>query len=195
MEYFVVRGDRDPRWCRVDDDDNFDEDEPGLINATEGLPVGRILQDLSFKMSDDASGLLVPDWIDNTLELTLGSARFVDFLRLECFARIEFLPFTFLNHKGRVAASDSAVINVLEVADAIDPVRTQGDLDPVNEGWYLAIRWLALDRDRIDPKLDLFRLASHPMTFVVREDLRATIEAAGLTGMTFLELETEVDLR
>lgn len=195
MDYFVVRGDRDPRWCRVDDDDNFDEDEPGLINATEGLPVGRLFQEVEFRMSDDAPGILVPDWIDNTLELTLATQALVEFLRLECFSRIELIPFALLNHKGREADPSCSVVNVLEVVDAVDSARTVGELDPVNEGWYLAIRRLALDFDRIDPALDLFRLASHPMTLVVREDLRSKIEAAGLTGMTFLELETEVDLR
>lgn len=195
MDYFVLRPDRDRRWCRIDDDDNFDEDEPGLINATEGLPVGHLPKPLEFEMSTGAPGILVPDWIDNTLELSLASGRMVDFLKSRSRARIEFLPFTLRNHKGRVACDAAAVVNLLDTVDAVDAARTQGELDPVNEGWYLAIRYLALDPESLDPALDLFRLASHPMTFIVREDLRDEMERAGLTGLTFLELETEVDLR
>ncbi|MCP3143593.1 imm11 family protein [Pyxidicoccus xibeiensis] len=147
------------------------------------------------KMSDHFPDIVVPDFIFNVAFCTMVSHGAKEALEQHSEALIEFLPFTLLNHKGRVAAAECFIANVLTTVDCADTTRTVGVPSQMSPGTYLEINRLELDEAKIPPTARLFRLKQLPSAMVVREDLRAQLSARGLTGLAFVETGEDCDLR
>jgi hypothetical protein len=190
--YSILRADAGDRYCAVWD---FLDELPDIENPSEGIPAAATFPGgVRFQMAREVSGLLVADVIANALGYLMVSGRGKAFLEAHAGAQIEYLRFTLLNHKARIASEDCYIANVLGTVDCVDRHRTQGDVSAVEPGEYLGISRLVLDDRRIPEHAKLFRIASQPQTLIVRDDLRAAMEAEPLTGVTFLELDTDVDL-
>lgn len=191
--YFVLVSERAPEHCAI-----FDYLDPfeDIDYPTEGVRVGsRYPSGIRFQMAPEVSGLQVTDVLRNALGYLMITARLRSLLERHATAEIEFLPFTLLNHKGRVAARECYIANVLGTEDCVDTDRTEGSRSEISPGEMLRITRLHLQPDRINPERNLFRIASQPRTLIVREDLRQVLEAEGVTGVRFLALGEPVDLR
>lgn len=191
-DYYVLVRDPDPSFCAIYD---TPDDMPNLHFPVDGLPLGSSTYQYVFDMAADVPGIVVPDVINNTFGYTLISARMRQFLEDRAGAGIEYVPFRLRNHKGRFVDAELYIANVLGSVDCVDRSRTAGRDDPVNPGRYSKITRLVFDPSRLDPELNLFRLAVRPKYLVLREDLKAAMEAEGLTGAAFLRVGDEVKLR
>jgi hypothetical protein len=192
MRFSIIEAVLDDQHCVVDQfPDGLDE----VHLPADGERVGTLYPpDVQLAMSGDFPGIRPGDLVHNTMGYTLASERMKKLLEDACTAPIEFLPFALVNHKGR-SAGTFYIANVLAVSDCVDRARTEGVEDAVNQGRLMIIRKLVLDDARIDPKLNLFRIAVLPSVLIIREDLRRAIEAAGMTGIRYLELGTKIRLR
>ena len=125
------------------------------------------------------------DAVRNREGVAVASARLRDVLAGFAPADTEFLPVTILNHKGRVAADDYAVVNPYRVVDALDAGTTGLIWNAIDPDLVAGCFGLVLDPARLDPDAVLFRLRHLPTEVFVREDAVRAAEAAGLAGLRF----------
>ncbi|HEX5747390.1 MAG TPA: DUF1629 domain-containing protein [Archangium sp.] len=147
-----------------------------------------------FEMDPESTGLKIADVIHNTVGYLMVSARMKAFLEQHTKAEIEFLRFTLMNHKGRVESDDCYIVNVIGAHDWLDMEKTEGQRHPLEQERFTRLKRLILHEDRIDPETNLFRVSAAPGLLLVREDLKAKIEAAGFTGPAFYEAGTPIRL-
>jgi hypothetical protein len=192
--YFILRDTDAPEQCAVYDYlDSFEHiDYPSRgVRMGESYPAAGV----RFQMTPMVPGLRVTDIVQNTLGYLMVTARMKALLEAHAKAEFEFLPFTLLNHKARVASRDCYIANVLGTVDCVDVEKTQGRRSAMLPDTYARITRLVLDPERIDPERNLFRIASQPQTLILRDDLRAVLEKEGMTGAQYLEPGEPVDLR
>ena len=192
--YFILRDTDAPEQCAIYDYlDSFEHiDHPARgVRMGESYPAAGI----RFQMTSMVPGMKMTDVLQNALSYLMVTARMKALLEAHAKAEIEFLPFTLLNHKGRVASRECYIANVLGTVDCVDVERTEGRRSAMFPDTYDRITRLALDSARIDPKRNLFRIASQPQTFIVRDDLRAVLEKEGVTGAQYVAPGEPVDLR
>ncbi|MCY1074005.1 imm11 family protein [Archangium lansingense] len=160
-----------------------------LWKLAKGVQVGEPYPpDQSVRMDKDHPGLNVPDLVSNTLRVRIVSNRLKDLLETESRARAEYVPLRILNHKRRVAAKDCFIANVLEAQDCVDMEHTKSEPSELWPDQIGALYKLYLDPARIDPHLKLFRLAKRPNTLIIRDDLRALLDGAGITGTRYVAM-------
>lgn len=157
-----------------------------LAEGTQaGGPFG---PELSVQMDKSHPGLNVPDLVDNTIGVQIVSSKLKELLEKESGAKTEYVPLRILNHKRRVASKDHFIANVLELQDCVDMERTKSEPSELWPDQIGALYKLFLDPARIDPNLKLFRLAKRPNTLIIRDDLRALLEGAGITGTRYVAM-------
>ena len=126
----------------------------------------------------------------NLITVKLISERAKKFFRAEKIAQAQYLPVEILFPK-EAKARKYYILNLLNIVDCIDlnrtPHKITSDKDGVKEldlpFWRNEI---IFDREKIGEH-KLFRLRYLESDFVVREDLKNSIEKAGLTGFGFSE--------
>lgn len=117
----------------------------------------------------------------NTLGLFVVSGRMREILAAELL--IEYLPIRLLNHRGETVSDTHSIANFLDPVDCIDRAKSTLDLSNTHAGRIDRIRSLVLDTQRIPDNRHAFRLSGSARTVVVRSEMRAKFEAAGLTGL------------
>lgn len=155
-------------------------------------PVG-----VKFQMAPEARGTQIGDVIPNAINYLMVSRRMQELLARHATAEIEFLPFTLLNHKGRVASDDLYIANVLGTREWADMERSMGARVTTIEGdrQFEHLRRLYLKDGEVDPHTNIFRVSAMPKLVLVREDLKHLFESEGITGAVFHPLGTKVDIR
>lgn len=114
-----------------------------------------------------------------------GAVR--QFLDGEAVPRMEYLPLQILNHKGRVASDGYFVVNALAVVDCIDQAASVVEQDSLDPGAFSGCKQLVLREEVIPPELAVLRLQHWPAVVVIRRALADKLNAAGLTGLRFVE--------
>ncbi len=190
--YFILGSDNNQETCGVWEWlERFDK----LYRPARGVEMGDIYpSDVKFQMSKDKPGMLVSDYLDSALSYMMVTKRFKEVLEDEISSGIEYLPFTLLNHRGRVADPECYIVNVLGTIDCLDWERTEGEPDPMHDDRLQFIDKLFLLEGKIPENLKLFRLKAMPELMIIRKDLKDRLLAEGLTGMQFHRLEEELDL-
>lgn len=192
-EYFVMIAAREPRFATIHkhNDALADFTAPALGRALgDAWPDG-----LEYRMAANKPGIEIADLIPNTLGYTMMSERLKTLIAKTSKSKVEWLRFTLLNHKGRKAADDLWVANVLTMVDAVDRDRTIGEPYPAKPEWYLVTDQLYIKPEKVKPELDLFRLGEMPRRIIVRDDLKAAIESEKMTGALFHPMGAKVELR
>ncbi|RYZ43012.1 MAG: hypothetical protein EOO71_05430 [Myxococcaceae bacterium] len=192
--YSILRTLQDPSFCGIL---NLpDELYPLSWKLAEGRSVAKNYPvDVHMKMADRYPGILVPDFIQNLVACTLVSEAARAVLEQHARADIEFLPFTLHNHKGRIARDRCFIANVLGVVDCVDPANTTATPSKMEKGTYLFLNKLGLDMKKVPETARIMRLKQLPSVMIVHEALRAELQAAGMTGLGFIEMGEACDIR
>ncbi|NVJ08019.1 hypothetical protein HUW63_22605 [Myxococcus sp. AM001] len=183
--FFILSTVREPKNCVINE-------EPESIRATSwrisrGLRMDeRFPVDVVLQMDGENKGLAIPDIIANTVQFAIVSNRFKQLLAEHSAAHIEFLSVSIANHKGRIAAKDFFVANVLDQHDCIDLERSDVEQLGLEPEILSGLFRLHVLEDRIPPEAKFFRLKSMPSVILIRDDLRAVIDAAGITGVKYI---------
>ncbi|MFL5356666.1 imm11 family protein [Archangium sp.] len=182
--YFILSADYSDQNCRIDELPR-PLDKKGW-RATEGERMGEHFPaGVRLEMSREHRGLVIPDYIPNTLLMPMVTGKLKTLLEQESGAEIEFLPFALYNHKGRVVAPECFIANVIGSRDWADMKKTRGEKSIISPGTFEALFQLQLDPEKVDPQAKLFRLNIIPRFLIVRDDLRAAFEQNGITGMKY----------
>ncbi|MFL5349316.1 MAG: imm11 family protein [Hyalangium sp.] len=180
----------DPKYCLVDEVPEPLRSKKWRIS--EGRPMEhRYPPDVVLKMDRAHKGLVVPDLVANTERIAIVSTRLKGLLEQHSGARIEFLPVSIANHKGRIAAKDYCIANVLDHVDCIDKERSEvEELNP-DPTLLSGLFRLQVLQDRIPSEAKMFRLKTMPTAILIREDLRALLDAENLTGIRHIAMGEE----
>lgn len=110
---------------------------------------------------------------------------------LESFAPpdMEYLPVTIYDHKGGVASETHTIANSCHVLDVLDHDAMGIVWNPMDPMAIMVCQRVALDTSKMDDAPALFRPKNLEKRVLVRRDVAEAIEAAGLTGPFFTELD------
>ncbi|MCP3168887.1 imm11 family protein [Myxococcus qinghaiensis] len=185
--FSILATSNDPGHCLIDEVPESLDSKVWRIAA--GLPMEhRYPNHVVLPMDKGHKGLVVPDLVSNTERIAIVSTRLKTLLEQHSGARIEFLPVSIANHKGRIAAKDYFIANVLDHVDCIDKERSEvQELDPDPARLSGLFRLQVLE-DRIPAEANLFRLKPLPPAILIRETLRARLSAENLSGVRYIEM-------
>jgi len=184
-EYFCISNSDDNRFCFIDQDPPFEK----WWRVTKGLRMdSRYPLDTQFSMSKKKHGIVVSDYICNSLLMCMVSSRLKSIFENEAEAEIEFLPFTLINHKERIVATDCYLANIIGTMDCIDMEKTDARKSLSEPGTFMYIFRLYLDQKQIDKNRKLFRLKQEPSVIIIRDDLRNILEDNNITGIKYINM-------
>ncbi|RJS22585.1 hypothetical protein DRW03_14875 [Corallococcus sp. H22C18031201] len=191
-EYFILDWLVLDGYCAIF---NIPEGMSKIHKPARGIRMGTEYPDgLRFSMTKQEPGLKIADVIPNALNYFMVTKRMKELLEQHSGAEIEFLRFTLLNHRGRVASEDCYIANVIGTQECVDMQRTEGDLDPLKPERFMYLRRLALSEDKIETSAGVFRSAAVPRLMIVRRALKEQLEKEGITGATWYPVGDEVDI-
>jgi hypothetical protein len=188
--FFILSTSNDPKHCLVSEVP--ESLNPKKWRITKGLPMEhRYPPDVVLKMDGGHKGLVVPDMVSNTNRIAIASSKLKALLEQHSGARIEFLPASIANHKGRIAAKDYFIANVLDHVDCIDKERSEVEDLNMDPAFLSGLFRLQILPDRIPPEAKFFRLKTMPTAILIRDDLRALLDAESLTGIRYIAMGEE----
>lgn len=163
------------------------DDEFGLTIGKpllEGFPT-----DVEFHMDPDfPKDIVLADNVENENMVVLVSEAVHRFLLAQNLSRVEFLPVTIVNHKGRPASTGHVIVNAVEPVDAIDLGRSELEMSEISEGYIDTVDKLVLEPQRIPADRHLFRLKGLRRAMVVRRSLAEAIDQQGFKGFGWIEI-------
>jgi hypothetical protein len=131
------------------------------------------------------------DVADNDQSVLVAAPRLQDFLVKQLGKEIELLPVHILDHKERVASKEYAIINILNLQDALAVEASNPDWSTMGPTPEIAgVQQIVVDVKRIDPKARMFRLTQYTRPTIVSEDFYEALKAEKFEGLTFLPVET-----
>jgi hypothetical protein len=142
-----------------------------------------------FKMDpDDPTAVMLTDSLYNADTLIVASTRLRELIEGLKVPAVEYLPVAIFNHKDRPIPEPYTIIHPLDpidclVLDACEP--RWGRIDKTN---ISRLKHLVIDESRIDPTRLLFRPKSYKRVILTHRKLAEQIDAAGFTGMRWIEL-------
>ncbi|WNG14148.1 imm11 family protein [Cystobacter fuscus] len=192
-EHFIITADFHGDSCILDRHPEYFEH---IWQAAEGVRLGSLYppQPLRLAMSRRMGGKAVFDIIANTLGYLIVSERVRGVLERNATADIEFLPIQLVDHKGRDETRGFFIANVLGQVDCVDLKASRYEESALSPGEFFALTKLVLDETRVDARRNIFRITRLPQVILVREELAAGLRESGATGLSLLQLGTEVSL-
>ncbi|NTX63318.1 hypothetical protein HUA74_21945 [Myxococcus sp. CA051A] len=145
----------------------------GEVSFSDNYPDDRSLYDFQPNLM---SGLLVS-----------GRARkIIESLEV---TNAEWLPVVVKDQQGSVVGPDYAFLNLQGAEDAIDLERSDYRMDAIAKDQIDRINNLVLKPGTISPQAKMFRCTTYLRLILIREDVLAAFEQAGLTGFRTYEAE------
>lgn len=137
---------------------------------------------------DDRTGIKLTDSLYNADQLIVASDRLKALLESVKAPRLEYFPIPVFNHKKRQIAEPYWIIHPLQpvdclVIDACEP--RWGRIDKTNID---RLKHFVVDEARIDPARLLFRPKYYNSAILAHRSLAQKIDAAGMTGVRWIEL-------
>ena len=191
-KYFLWNAQPPRGGCVVHEVRNFDElldlqEGPGSI--ADGYP-----DDVEIVMDPDhRKDVKLYDHLYNVHRLIVASPKLTSFLKGLKLAGVEFLPISIIDHKGKVASPEYAVVNPCNVYDCIDRDATDIDWNPIDPDLIASVSQLTFDESKIDPTVPMFRVKHMAHYVFVREDVAKAILAQDFSG-PYMKPLAEVDL-
>jgi hypothetical protein len=192
MAYSILAKKHLPHHCKIS---TFPREVKGKYKLSEGVSMGESApQDLKLNMSEDEPGFQISDFIFNTLNIQIVNQRAKKLIEDYTHCDIEYIRFSLINHKGRVASDECYIINVIGTIDCVDKDKTEGEWHPVEPTTYQFLDKLVLDENKIPPTSNLFRISVFPKVLIIRDDLREIFEKNNVSGIEYLEMGEEISL-
>lgn len=151
--------------------------------AIAGYPDG-----LQLPMVQSVPGKRTPDALHNRMSFLLASDRLADLLRSELDSTVEYLRFELRDHRDRPVRGFGFIVNIVGTVDCVDAAQTRGRRSAMKPDLLMSINLLTLDLAKVPPDAKLFRIKDKPDVLIMRSDLKANLESAGMTGLSFFAL-------
>lgn len=181
---------RDPALCVLD---NI---PPGLGAAYSRIARGRSMGDdfpaqAEISMTEGREGIRLASLVGHTQNFIVASRALQTIIREAYGAtpfrdRIEFLPVSIIDHRGRVRSDEYALVNPLGTFDVLDHERSEVKY---YEGYVIGVDKYVLDAEKVAAAPPLFRLQEKPSRYLVQESLAQAIDQATLTNVILEQVE------
>jgi hypothetical protein len=169
------------------------EGEIDTCDLSEGLrlrdeyPDG--LGETTHQLDDDHPGLLLPDFIGNTDRMLICSTSAKEVILAHDAGEVEVVPFTLLNHRGRVHSRDYVFVNPVGAVDCLNLPTC--DIFRHDDGSIGSVDRFVVDVKKVESARDLFRPQESRGTYIFSEKLVSAIQEKKLTNFVFQELEVK----
>jgi hypothetical protein len=188
MDWLIVRSQSEPDAAHFSSIQNYDDDfqlsECVSLKAT--FPA-----EAEVRMDPD-----YPSDIELVESLYAGRAELiVNAAVCQLFERagvrnIELLPIKVINHKKKPVKDAYFVVNILSQVDCIDLAKSAGiEWNSIDPTMMDSIQTMVLDAGRLPADLKLFRPAKMSYLMLIQRGLAEQIQAAGMRGFSFTEIE------
>lgn len=153
-----------------------------------GEPIGSAYPaDVKIQPSEERTGIQLCSLLGNNFNYLIVSGAMKELIAQHCAkAAIEYLPFTLMDHRGRVRSRDYFFVNPLGGIDAVDV--DASDIKYHRSGAIVGIRKLVLDSRKLREAPGLFRLKQDLQLYVVSEPLARAFQERGFTNLMLREL-------
>jgi hypothetical protein len=180
----------DPALCVLD------HIPPGLGAAYSRLAKGRPMggdfpAQAGISMTEGHEGIRLASLVGHTQNFIVASRALQTVIREAYDAtpfqdRIEILPVSIIDHRGRVRSDEYALVNPLGTFDVLDHERSEVEYF---EGYVIGVDKYVLDAEKVAAAPPLFRLQEKPSRYLVQESLARAIEQAALTNVILEQVE------
>lgn len=156
----------------------------------EGVPRAQgFPSDAKFTLDPDyPNDTLLVDAFDNVYRMVVISPKLKAFLETQGLVKIEFLPVTVMDHKGRPKAH-YFILHPTCPVECLDLEASGVTWDTVNKDTVDTVKRLVLKTDKIDSDLKIFKIKFFYDYLIVRQDLAEAITAEGFTGIRWVSTE------
>ena len=186
MDEFVIWGKKYNKGsCVIDNPEGFDDQ----FLLAKGVPLlDQWPDNVVCRMSGD-----YPKDIQLTDNLCGGNYAVVSqglkekITALAGAGKIEFLPVSVLNHKGRVASKDYSILNPVGSVDCIEIEKSGVVWNDLDASDIDRMKRLVLNEAAVPAEAGMFRAEHLLGTILVRRSLADQLSANGFTGLHFQE--------
>jgi hypothetical protein len=185
MSYSVWKNEYQDDFCALGALEDVPSDEEILAGGSRssGFPTGAYYQ-----MRDDfPDNVRVPDNVYTMIHFVVSDRLRQALTPLLGPSRVEMLPVKIKDHQGRFVDGKFFVMNPLDVVDCIDTTASMAKFNALDPTEISRVKRLVLKP--ISEELTLFRPRHWTRLLFVRDDIAQKLEAAGLTGLSFREMD------
>jgi len=166
------------RFSGLDDSFRLRQGVPLL----DGFP-----SDVAFHMDPDfPNNLLLVDNLLNSDRAMVVSPTLRDWLEKRRIPKVEYLPVSIIDHRGRVASADYAIVHPIDPVDCIDRERSEFSESRITPGQISRFRKMVIDDGRVPADRQIIRLHGFWGATLVRADLVEALSAGRFSGLGFL---------
>lgn len=153
-----------------------------------GEPIGDSYPvDVRVQPSEEHTGIQLSSVLGNNFNYLIVSGAMKDVIAQHCpKVSIEYLPFTLLDHRGRVRSQEYFFVNPLGGIDGVDVKAS--DIKYHRSGAIVGIRKLVLDPEKLREAPAIFRLQQDLQFYVVNESLARALHEQGFTNVVLREV-------
>ena len=136
------------------------------------------------------SGRKLTDLLSNTRNALIASPRLRAIIEQHCKKQsIEYLPFSLLDHRGRLLSKDYVIVNPLGGFDCLDTKASEIEWDDEEPGEVIAIEKVVLSARKVRHAPPLFRVKEDGTMYMLNSTLAIDIYNAKLTNVFWDEFE------
>ena len=161
---------------------------PKPRDLNNGLSVASTFpSDVSYRMSDRfPDDLLLSDNFKVAAQVLVSEALQLRLVSALPEHRLEFLPVSIINHKGRVASDRYFILHPLDVVDCIDIKKSKVSWNPLNKTEVMSSKGLVIDENAVPENLRMFRPRHWGGYIMLRPSLADELGEAGFSGLRFI---------
>jgi hypothetical protein len=185
--YVIWKFETVPYACVLQDFTGF-EDSNKLFH---GIALSKVFpRNAAFHMNPDfPKDLLLTDNLLNSNSCMVVSAKLTDALRARNVNKLEYLPVSIIDHKGKAASKDYFILNPLELVDCIDRQKSVFRESRVKPGRIAKFEKLVIDEASIPADRQLFRMKDYPNVGVASKTLADELTREKFTGLGWTAID------
>ena len=178
-QYRPVRG-----ACVLNEFSGLDES----FRLAEGVPLQEGFPgNVAFHMDPDfPDQLKLVDNLSNSDDCMIASPRLRQAIEDHQPAKVEYLPVSIIDHRGRVASSEYVIVHPIDPIDCIDRERSKFEESAITPGLISYLDKMVIDGTRVPPDRAIFRLKDFWAATLVRADRAKSLAAQGFSGLDFV---------
>ena len=131
-------------------------------------------ENVTFELSPN-SGIKLTDFIPNVLHFILVSDKLKSILE-GASGQFEYFPIELLNARGKKVSKPYFLANLVGTLDCLDKQNSEFEMSSMDKSQVLCFKKLMLDKEKLDDKLNIFRLAEMTQLHIVTRDLAVEIK-------------------
>lgn len=132
---------------------------------------------------------LLVDCLINVESMMVCSERLKDFIQGKNPDKLEYLPVTVFDIKGKPVAASYFVVHPIDPPDCIDVAKSDVTWSAFDSTSIEYAEHVEIDETRVPPGRQVFSPKSFPSMLLLQRELALDIEKAGFTGIGWDEIE------